>query len=55
MEANIIKTEYENRRDNLNIECSKVYSLSIECRKRRRAVKRRKCKEKQLICTTDSR
>ena len=53
MEANIIKTEYENRRDNLNIVCSKVYSLSIERRKRRRAVKQRKSKEKKLICTTD--
>ena len=42
MEANVRKTEYENKRDNLKTECSKVYSLSIERRKRRRAVKKLK-------------
>jgi hypothetical protein len=40
MEANVRKTEYENKRDNLKTECSKVYSLSIERRKRRQAVKK---------------
>jgi hypothetical protein len=47
MEANVSETEYLNRRNNLKLECSKVYSLSIERRKRRRAVKKRKSKEKQ--------
>lgn len=47
MEANVRYTEYLNKRDNVKIECSKVYSQSIERRKRRRAVKNHKRKEKQ--------